>query len=49
MGKTYKEAHNPAKNPSSYKRKTAYKKPKLKPYHRTKTIEYYEQSNKKKT
>lgn len=42
MGKTYKEAYNPAKTPSSYRKKLAHKKPKLKPYIRIKTIEVYE-------
>lgn len=42
MGKTYKEAYNPAKNPPSYKKKFANRKPKLKPYVRVKTVEYYE-------
>lgn len=42
MGKTYKEAYNPAKNPSSYKKKVARRKSRLKPYVRIKTIETYE-------
>lgn len=42
MGKTYKEAYNASKVPASYKKKIAYKRPKLKPYTRVKTIEIYE-------